>query len=79
MATLTIRNVPTSVHASLRRIAKKHRRSLEAEIRAILTSIAAAEMGQGLGQQLHAQFSDVYGDELSELRDQSPVEGAVFK
>jgi plasmid stability protein len=36
MATLTIRNLPDEVHHALRRQAAEHRRSMEAEARAVL-------------------------------------------
>jgi len=36
MATLTIRNVPLEVHDGLRRRAAQNRRSLEAEVRAVI-------------------------------------------
>lgn len=41
MATLTIRNVPTGVVSSLKTLAKKHHRSMEQEIRELLTQHAA--------------------------------------
>lgn len=42
MTTLTIRNVPEAVHRALRKRAKTHSRSVEAEVRALLeTSVAA--------------------------------------
>lgn len=36
MATLTIRNVPTKVVKSLKTLARRHRRSMEQEVRAVL-------------------------------------------
>ncbi len=42
MATLTVRNVPSAVHAALRTKAAKNGRSVEAELREI---IAAASLG----------------------------------
>ena len=38
MATLTIRNLPDEVHDALRRQAAEHRRSMEAEARAVLAA-----------------------------------------
>jgi antitoxin FitA len=40
MATLTIRNVPASVHKALRKRAETHARSVEAEVRALLEASA---------------------------------------
>jgi plasmid stability protein len=36
MATLTIRNVPTKTVKSLKTLARRHRRSMEQEVRAVL-------------------------------------------
>ena len=36
MATLTIRNVPTKVVKSLKMLARRHQRSMEQEVRAVL-------------------------------------------
>jgi plasmid stability protein len=36
MATLTVRNVPTKVVKSLKTLARRHRRSMEQEVRAVL-------------------------------------------
>ena len=43
MATLTIRNVDTTVKDRLRLRAARNRRSLEAELRAIVTEVAGTE------------------------------------
>ena len=79
MATFTVRNVPDPVHATITRLAHKHNRSAEAEVRAILTAVAAKEMGAGLGQSLRARWGDAMGDDLSNLRDQSRADPAVFE
>ena len=42
MATLTIRNLPDEVHDALRRRAAAHRRSMEAEARAVLQAAVAS-------------------------------------
>lgn len=41
MATLTIRNLPDEVHDALRRQAAEHRRSMEAEARAVIQAAVA--------------------------------------
>ena len=79
MATLTIRNLPDPVHAAIRRMADKHHRSTEAEVRAILSAVAAKEVGAGLGQTLRARWSDATGDDFADVRDQSPAKPAVFE
>ncbi len=79
MATFTVRNVPDPVHDVITRIARRHNRSAEAEVRAILAARAAKEMGAGFGQSLRECWGDAFGDELSDLRDKSPATPAVFE
>ncbi len=52
---------------------------LEAEICAILTAVAAKEMGAGFGQSLRACWGDALGDDLSNLRDHTLADPAVFE
>lgn len=79
MATITIRNLPDEIHKHIKTRATKNQRSTEAEVRAILATIAAKEAGEGFGQHLRSFFIGCTGDELSDLRDQTPVEGADFE
>lgn len=79
MATFTVRNVPDAVHAAITRRARKHNRSAEAEIRNILASAVASEMGTGFGQSLRARWGNVLGEELSDLRDQTPAAPPDFE
>ena len=66
MATLTIRGLNDKVHARLRVQAARHGRSMEAEVRAILTDQLAPTSAQGgLGTRIHNLFADLdEGDEL---------------
>lgn len=75
MANFTVRNVPEPVHAAITQRAKKHNRSTEAEIRAILAAVAAGEVGRGLGQTLRACWKDALGDDFSDVRDLRPLDG----
>lgn len=78
MGNMTIRNIPEPIHNALRERATLNRRSIEAEVRTILThSIMVAEAG-GFGQQLRARFADCEGDELDLKRDKTPGEAAKF-
>jgi plasmid stability protein len=81
MAQLVVRNLEDDVKARLQERAKRHRRSLEAEVREILRNAAhAAEkpMG-GLGSDIAALFRD-FGfreGEIEEIRGY-PVKPASF-
>ncbi len=61
MAQLLVRNLDDDVKERLRRLAKRHGRSLEQEVRAILTGAAvqptAAE--PGLGTRITRRFADI--------------------
>ncbi len=57
MATLTIRNVDDAVARALKQSATAHGRSMEAEVRQILTDATRSRSGQGLGSRIHARFA----------------------
>jgi len=60
MATLTVRELDEDVKARLRVRAAKHGRSMEAEVRAILTDAVADPSPQfGLGSRLGARAMDL--------------------
>lgn len=67
MGNMTVRRIPDHVHDHLRECARSNGRSLEAEVRAILTSAYTASKTGGFGQQLRRHFENagVFGDELS--------------
>ena len=52
MAMLTIRNLPEELHMALRARAASHRRSMEAEVRAILEATIRPTQGLRLGSLL---------------------------
>ena len=79
MPNITVRNLPDNVHNIIKTRAHNNNRSTEAEIRAILTTVAASEVGEGFGQFLRSFFEDAPGFELENLRDQTPVQGASFE
>lgn len=63
MAAVLIRNLPEATHRALKRRAKSHGRSTEAEIRDILEKAikpAIPEKKMGLGTKLHA-FGQKFG------------------
>lgn len=74
MGNMTVRQIPDEVHDYLRERAKSNGRSLEAEVRAILTNAYVATKTGGFGQQLRRRFEDagVIGDELSVSREGGP-------
>ena len=58
MAQLVVRNIEDDVKARLQARARRHRRSLEAEVRDILRSAAMSEdlSSRGLGSDIAARF-----------------------
>lgn len=59
MAQLVVRNIETAVKSRLQRRAKRHRRSMEAEVRDILRNAAKEEdtLSGGLGTEIAALFA----------------------
>lgn len=65
MAALSVRDLDESVRERLRVRAARHGRSMEAEIRAILTdAVTPPTDSNGLAQTLLARFGDLGGVEL---------------
>ena len=63
MATLTIRGLDPVTHARLRVEAARHGRSMEAEVRAILTDrLRHGPAEHGLGSRIRARFEGLEGD-----------------
>jgi antitoxin FitA len=81
MAQLVVRNLEDDVKARLRERAKRHRRSLEAEVREILRNAAHAEERPtgGLGSEIAALFKDCgfREGEIQEIRGY-PIKPAIF-
>lgn len=80
MAALSIRDLDDRVKERLRVRAARHGRSMEAEVRAILTE-AVAEPGeaQGLFQAIMARFGELGGAELDLPPRATPVRAAEFE
>ncbi|QDA36463.1 plasmid stabilization protein [Paracoccus liaowanqingii] len=80
MGNMMIRNLPDEIHDHLREQALSNRRSLEAEVRAILVNAYVARHTGGFGQRLRSRFQDmgVIGDELSRPRDKVVGDAADF-
>ena len=74
MAALSIRDLDDDVRARLRIRAAQHGRSMEAEVRAILTdAVEAPDARPGLAQELLARFGDLGGVDLElPARDDLP-------
>ncbi|WP_415952428.1 FitA-like ribbon-helix-helix domain-containing protein [Streptomyces sp. KLOTTS4A1] len=65
MATLTIRGLDDTVHARLRIQAARHGRSMEAEVRAILSEqLAPGDTSRPLGSRIRERFAGPGGAEL---------------
>jgi plasmid stability protein len=73
MAQLIVRDIEASVVSKLRRRAKRHRRSIQEEVREILRDATKHEVTRvrGLGTRIASRFRDVGlkpGEEIQELR-----------
>lgn len=79
MATLTIRGLDEETHARLRIRAAQHGRSMEAEVRAILTErLTSSTQDFGLGSRIHARFATLGDPDLELPARKEPPRAAVF-
>lgn len=79
MANLTIRNVPTEIHQSIKARAQRNGRSTEAEVRNILETIAANDSGPRFGDELAALGRKFGGIELDIERGDLPIQTASYR
>lgn len=79
MAAVTIRNLPENTHRALKARAARHRRSTEAEIRAILNEVALPPARVKLGSELAALGRKLGGVELKLRRPREPARPADFE
>ena len=79
IATLTIRGLDPQTHAQLRIEAARHGRSMEAEVRAILTErLGPRQEERGLGSRIRARFDGLEGELRLPDRRNEPPRAAVF-
>jgi antitoxin FitA len=79
MAAVVIRNLSEATHRALKRRAKEHGRSTEAEIRSILEEAVEDASRKGLGTKL-AEIGRRYGGiELDVTRSKEPFEPPVLE
>ncbi|MGA7158850.1 MAG: plasmid stability protein [Acidobacteriaceae bacterium] len=78
MPAVTVRNIPVKTHEALKRRAKLHGKSTEAEIRVILEEAVRPEKEVGLGTALR-ELGRKYGPLPEIKRDQTPLEPAIFE
>lgn len=79
MAMMTVRNIPDEVHNALKARAKRHNRSAEAEVRAILEEVTRPEKRLHMGDALAALGRKVglTNEDFSifdQVRDKTPAE-----
>lgn len=79
MPAVTIRNLPEETHRALKLRAAGHRRSTEAEIRAILEEAVRPQNRLRIGSALAAFGRKHGGFELEAARDRTPAGGAEFE
>ncbi len=84
MGMMTIRGIPEEVHSALKARAKRHNRSTEAEVRAILQEAACPEdrlkMGDALaalGRQLRLSKEDL--ETVEQMHDKTPANPMRFE
>ena len=79
MSSITVRNLPEDTHRALRVRAAMAGRSTEAEVRAILESVARPEGRIKLGSLLADIGHQAGGVELDLERDRTPAEPLSFE
>ncbi|GAQ58851.1 FitA-like ribbon-helix-helix domain-containing protein [Streptomyces acidiscabies] len=80
MANLTIRGLDDTTHARLRMQAARHGRSMEAEVRAILSEqLAPDSSSRPLGSRIRERFTGLGGEELELPTRQDAPRSAVFE
>lgn len=77
MGDMMVRNIPDEIHDGLRERAYQNNRSVEAEVRSLITSAILSGSGDGLGDHLRKRFKSVKGEELSNLRAKTPTTSDV--
>ena len=79
MATLTIRNVDEDIRDHLRRQAARHRRSMEAEVRAILAGdLRQKTIRPGtIANRIHKRFAAIGGGDDLPLLESPPLGNPV--
>lgn len=75
MAAVSIRDLDDDVRERLRIRAAEHGRSMEAEIREILTTAVSAPRGTGLAQALMSRFGALGGVDLDLPERSEPARG----
>ncbi len=84
MGMMTVRNIPEEVHAALRARAKRHNRSAEAEVRAILEEVVKSEKRVQMGDALAALGRKIglTNEDFAifeQVRDKTPAEPMGFE
>jgi antitoxin FitA len=80
MPTISVRDLPEETHRALRVRAVEHRRSIEAEVRAILEETVRPAGRRKIGTELHRLAQDVGGmGDLVISRERIQIKGADFE
>jgi plasmid stability protein len=84
MGMMTIRNIPDEIHNALKARAKRHNRSAEAEVRAILEEVTRPETRLHMGDALAALGRKVglTNEDFTvfdKVRDKTPAEPMKFE
>ena len=79
MPSVLIRNLSMETHLELKRRAKLHGSSTEAEVRAVLDAAERPQPEVGFGTKLQELGRKYGGWNLNITRDQTPTEPAIFE
>ncbi|MCO6059840.1 plasmid stabilization protein [Pseudomonas sp. MOB-449] len=79
MASITIRNLDDDLKARLRVVAASHGRSMEEEVRVILSqALALQEKRGGLGSRIHSRFAALGGADIELPERKTKARAADF-
>ena len=80
MASITVRDLDQAVKQRIKLLAVTHGRSMEAEVRDILTRAASVQrQPKNLAQKIHSRFSRLKGDGFALLFDEVSADPIRFE
>ena len=79
MGQMTVRNIPDTQYAALKRVAAANDRSAEAEVRYLIARRVGTQEGEGFGSKLVAKYSGVIDQNFEFERDWTASEPVSFE
>ncbi len=74
MGNMSVRNIPDSDLAALKRIAAQNGRSAESEVRLAIAELVCAARGNGFGSLLHEKYGGTLDDDFEIERELTAAE-----